>query len=183
MAEPPILQLPEVDPAHLAVVIRAMLAEDLAQADQLRAGAAQSLARADTDETTGRFLALLDIAYLVASADRLDADEREGILRLFEHLTDSVLERTTLEGHFRELEESTAASSRGERLGAAADDLRDEDRGNAITFAAAIAMSDGWLGDAELDALIELGGLLSVPADKAREQVELVIQRVEGRLR
>lgn len=182
MAEPPILQLPEVDPAHLAVVIRGILAEDLAQAERLRAGAAQSLARTDTDEATGRYLALLDIAYLVAAADGLDVDERSGILRLFEQLTDGVLDRDALEHHFAELDD-TMASSRSERLGAAAGDLRDEDRGNAISFAAAIAMSDGWLGDAELGVLKELGGFLGIPADKAREQVEQVIQRVEGRLR
>lgn len=183
MAEPPILQLPEVDPAHLAVVIRGILAEDLAQAERLRAGAAQSLARTDTDEATGRYLALLDISYLVAAADGFDADERNGILRLFEQLTDGVLDRDALEHHFAELDDTMAASSRSERLGAAAGDLRDEDRVNAITFAAAIAMSDGWLGEAELGVLKELGGFLGVPADKAREQVEQVIHRVEGRLR
>lgn len=183
MAEPPILQLPEVDPTHLAVVIRAMLAEDLAQSERLRAGAAQSLARTDAEETTGRYLALLDIAYLVAEADGLDGDERNGILRLFEQLTDGVLDRDALEHHFGELDDTLKASNRSERLGAAAGDLRDDDRTNAITFAAAIAMSDGWLGDAELGVLYELGGMLSIPADKAREQVEQVIQRVEGRLR
>jgi tellurite resistance protein len=183
MAEPPILQLPEVDPTHLAVVIRGILADDLAQAERLRAGAAQSLARADTQETTGRFLALLDIAYLVAAADGLDADERNGILRLFEQLTDGVLDRDALEHHFTELDESMAGSSPSERLGAAAADLRDEDRTNAISFAAAIAMSDGWLGEAELGVLKELGGFLGVAADKTRDQVEQVIQRVEGRLR
>jgi len=184
MAEPPILQLPEVDPTHLAVVIRGMIAEDLAQAERLRSGAAQSLLRAtDTQETTGRFLALLDIAYLVASADGVDADEREGILRLFTQLTDGVLDRESLEHHFHGLDDTIAASTRGERLGAAAADLREEDRANAIGFAAAIAMSDGWLGTAELDVLIELGGYLSLPAEKAREQVEQVIQRVENRLR
>ncbi len=182
MAEPPILQLPDVDPTHLAVVIRGILSEDLAQAERLR-GAAQSLARADTQETTGRFLALLDVAYLVASVDGLSGDERDGILRLFESVTDSVLERDQLEHHFHALDERRASTSAAEQLAAAAGDLRDDDRPNAIRFAAAIAMSDGWLGDAELGALYELGGYLSIPADRAREQVEQLIQRVEGRLR
>jgi tellurite resistance protein len=182
MAEPPILQLPEVDPTHLAVVIRGMLAEDLAQAERLRAGAAQSIARPN-EETTGRFLALLEIAYLVAAADGFDDDEREGLLRLFGQLTDEVLDRETLEHHFGELDEGVKASGRGERLASAARDLVEEDRTHAIGFAAAIAMSDGWLGDAELAALIELGGHLSITRENAREQVEQVIQRVENRLR
>jgi hypothetical protein len=160
-----------------------MLSEDLAQAERLSSGAAQTLARAAAEETTGRFLALLDIASLVAAAAGRDADERQGILRLFEQLTDSVLDRETLEHHFGDLDEAVASSSHGERLGEAAGDLRDEDRSNAITFAAAIAMSDGWLGDAELGVLIELGRHLALPADKARAQVEQVIQRVENRLR
>ena len=183
MAEPPILQLPEVDPTHLAVVIRKMLAEDLAQAERLRSGAVQSVARANEAETTGRYLALLDLAYLVAAADGFDDDEREGLLRLFGQLTDDVLDRETLEKHFGELDEGVKASSRGERLAAAADDLLEDDRTHAIAFAAAIAMSDGWLGDAELAALIELGGHLSITRENAREQVEQVIQRVENRLR
>jgi hypothetical protein len=171
MAEPPILQLPEVDPARLAVVTRKMLSEDLVQVER----------------TTRDFLALVDIAYLVAAADRLVGDEREGILRIFEQLVnpaDGVLDRDAIEHHFRELDEVRAtATLRSERLGAAAGDLREEDRGGAIAFAAAIAMTDGWLGEAELAALYELGGHLSIPADKAREQVEAVIQRVEARLR
>jgi hypothetical protein len=182
MAEPPILQLPEVDPTHLAVVIRGMLAEDLAQAERLRAGATPSLAR-DPQETTGRYLALLDVAYLVAAADGLDDDERAGILKLFDQLTDSVLDRDALEHHFAEVDDAVKSGAGGERLAAAATDLRDEDRGTAITFAAAAATANGWLGDAELKALYELGRHLSIPADKAREQVEQVIQRVEGRLR
>ncbi|HUQ02120.1 MAG TPA: hypothetical protein VM261_06460 [Kofleriaceae bacterium] len=167
MAEPPILQLPEVDLARLAVVTRKMLSEDLVQVER----------------TTRDFLALLDIAYLVASADRLVGDEREGILRIFEQLADGVLDRDAVEHHFRELDEVRATAGRGERLGAAAGDLRAEDRAGAIAFAAAIAMTDGWLGEAELAALYELGGHLSIATDKAREQVENVIQRVEGRLR
>src|SRR5687768_4629136 len=107
MAEPPILQLPEVDPTHLAVVIRGMLAEDLAQAERLRAGAASSLLpRTDPQEATGRYLALLDIAYLVAAADGLDNDEREGLLRLFGQLTDGVLDRDALEHHFGGLDDT-----------------------------------------------------------------------------
>ncbi|KAB2889293.1 MAG: hypothetical protein F9K40_19905 [Kofleriaceae bacterium] len=182
MAEPPILQLPEVDPAHLAVVIRGILSEDLAQAERLR-GAAQSFARADTQETTGRFLALLDVAYLVASVDGLVGDEREAILRLFGQLTDSVLDRDQLEAHFQALDETRATATRAEQLAAAVGDLREDDRPNALPFAAAIAMTDGWLGEAELGALYELGGYLAIPADRAREQIEALIQRVEGRLR
>lgn len=182
MAEPPILQLPEVDPAHLAVVIRGILTEDLAQAERLR-GAAQSFARADTQETTGRFLALLDVAYLVASVDGLEGDEREGILRLFEQLTDAVLDRVELEHHFHALDDARGTASRAEQLAAAAGDLREEDRPNAFAFAAAVAMTDGWLGEAELGALYQLGACLAIPADKAREQVEQLIQRVESRLR
>lgn len=167
MAEPPILQLPEVDPARLAVVTRKMLADDLVQVER----------------TPVHFFALLDIAYLVAAADRLEADERNVIIKLFEQLADGVLDRDALEVHFKELDETVQTSNRSDRLGAAAGDLRDEDRSHAITFAAVIAMSDGWLGDAELGVLLELGELLGVPGDKAREQVEQVIHRVEARLR
>jgi hypothetical protein len=102
---------------------------------------------------------------------------------LFEQLTDGVLDRDALEHHFGDLDDALKASTRSEQLAAAAADLREDDRANAVTFAAAIGMTDGWLGDAELGVLYELGGCLSIPADRAREQVEQVIQRVESRLR
>ncbi len=184
MAEPPILQLPEVDPAHLAVVIRAVVAEDRAQAERLRAGALQTVADQPDDGTAARrFQSLLEIGYLVASADGLADQEREALARLLEQLTDAVLDRAALELHFRDLDEAVAAMGRRERLGRAAADLDDDDRDSALGFAAAIAMSDGWLGDAELAVLIELGAHMSIPADRARELVEQVVARVESRLR
>jgi hypothetical protein len=94
-----------------------------------------------------------------------------------------VLDRDTLDHHFADLDEAVKASSRGERLAAAAHDLLEDDRAHALAFAAAIAMSDGWLGEAELEALIELGGHLSITRENAREQIEQMIQRVENRLR
>ena len=163
MAEPPLLQLPDVDPALLAVVIRRMLTED-------RAGA----------EARG-FEPLLEIAYLVASADSLDADEREGLVRTFEQLTST--DRAALEQHLHDFDDAIAASNRADRLRQAATDLHPDDRGGAVAFAAAIAMSDGWLGDSELGVLVELGGHLEINAELAREIVESVIARVETRLR
>ena len=163
MAEPPLLQLPDVDPALLSVVIRRILTED-------RAGA----------EARG-FEPLLEIAYLVASADSLNADEREGLIRTFEQLTST--DRAALEQHLRDFDEAVVSSNRADRLRQAVTDLHPDDRGGAVAFAAAIAMSDGWLGESELAVLVELGSHLEIPADKAREIVEGVIARVETRLR
>lgn len=185
MAEPPILQLPDADPAQLAVAIRAVVIEDQAQAARLRAGALQTIS--DTPEDDGaaarKFQALLEIGYLVASADGLADTERDGLARLLEQLTDSVIDHAALELHFKDLDEAVNALGRRERLGRAAADLADDDRDGALTFAAAIAMSDGWLDEDEVKVLIELGGHLGIDADRVRELVEAVVHRVEGRLR
>jgi len=185
MAEPPILQLPDADPAQLAVAIRAVVAEDRAQVARLRAGALQTISDAPPDDGAAarRFQSLLEIGYLVASADGLADEEREGLARLLEQLTDSVIDRSTLEQHFKDLDEGAAMFGRRERLGAAAALLDDDERDGALTFAAAIAMSDGWLDEDEVKVLIELGSHMSLDADRVRALVEEVVHRVEGRLR
>ncbi len=185
MAEPPILQLPDADPAQLAVAIRAVVVEDQKQAARLKTGAMQAVSEEpEADGSTARrFQSLLEIGYLVASADGLADEEREGLARLLEQLTDAVIDRNTLELHFKDLDEASAQMGRRERLGAAAALLEEDERDGALTFAAAIAMSDGWLGQDEMNVLIELGSHLSLDADKVRELVEQVVHRVEGRLR
>jgi len=185
MAEPPILQLPDADPAQLAVAIRAVVAEDRAQYARLRAGALQTVSDAPEDDGVAarRFQSLLEIGYLVASADGLADEEREGLARLLEQVCESVVDRATLELHFKDLDEAAAMMGRRERLGAAAGLLEEDDRDGALTFAAAIAMSDGWLGAEELAVLVELGGHLGVDADRVRAIAEGVVHQVEGRLR
>lgn len=185
MAEPPILQLPDADPAQLAVAIRAVVMEDQKQAARLKTGAMQAVAEVPEDDgqTSRRFQSLLEIGYLVASADGLADAERDGLARLLEQLTDSVLDHDTLALHFKDLDEAAAQMGRRERLGAAAALLDDDERDGALTFAAAIAMSDGWLDADEMNVLIELGSHLSLDADRVRELVEQVVHRVEGRLR
>lgn len=185
MAEPPILQLPDADPAQLAVAIRAVVMDDRAQHARLRTGALQTVSETPADDgaASRRFLSLLEIGYLVSSADGLADEEREGLARLLEQLTESAVDRATLELHFKDLDEAATQMGRRERLGAAAALLDDDDRDGALTFAAAIAMSDGWLGDDELKVLIELGSHLSLSADRVRELVDAVVLKIEGRLR
>jgi len=143
---------------------------------KLRAGAEQALKEEAEDARAAEyFQSLLELGYLVASADGLAAEERETLALLLEHATDSIVNRDALHLHFTDLDATSAALGRSERLGRVAANLDTERaREEALSFAALVAMADGTLEPAELQVLIELGRHFAL----SPEQVQTVVARV-----
>lgn len=178
------IALPAADPARLAAAIQAVATEDHQRAAWLRAGAEQSKADAPSDPVVARrFQTVLELAYLVASADGLDPAERASLSRLLESMTDNALDHATLELHFADLDAAVAALGRHERLARAAADIGPEAREDAIGLAALIAVGDGALSNVELAALVELGTHLGLGDDRVRDLVRTFTARVQERLR
>jgi tellurite resistance protein len=104
------------------------------------------------------FQSLLELGYLVASADGLAPEERAALAKLVEHATGSVVEHAALQRHFDDLDACSEALGRRERLGRVAANFEDlSAREEAISFAALIAIADGKLARPEAEVLIELG--------------------------
>src|SRR5262249_11811114 len=96
------IALPASEPSKLAEAIRAVVTEDAFYAARLREGAKAAAAGSD-DAPARRFTALLELGYLVASADGLDPSERAALARLLEAVTGSAVDQPTLERHFEDL--------------------------------------------------------------------------------
>ena len=104
------------------------------------------------------FQSLLELGYLVASADGLAPEERAALAKLVEHATGSVVEQEALQRHFNDLDACSATLGRRERLGRVAANFEDlAAREEAISFAALIAIADGKLAQPEAQVLVELG--------------------------
>lgn len=188
MGDPPVVELTAATPAVLESAVAAVLsgaAESgaLPAAGTLRAAAAAAVEARD-DGDARRFQAMVELAYLTASADGLDGREREALARLLEHATGAVVDRKTLHTHFVDLDSAVAMLGRRERLARAAAELGDGDAATeALGFAALVAMADGKLHAPELAVLVELGGCLGQSAEQVRAVVDLVAASVEKKLR
>jgi tellurite resistance protein len=147
--------------------------------DQLRAGADATRGGAD-DQQARTFQSILELGYLVASADGFAEEERSALAALLEQATGAAVNREELELHFRDLDEGVAMLGRRERLRRAAADFDDAlGRTHAITFTALIAVADGVLGQPEIEALAELGKCFELPLAEVLEIVEGVAREVE----
>jgi tellurite resistance protein len=187
MGDPPVVELPAATPVVLEAAVAAVLtgaAESAAlpAASRLRAGA-EAAAAARSDGEAARFQAMLELAYLAASADGLDAREREALARLIELATGAAVDRATLHTHFADLDAAVAMLGRRERLARAAAELGDDSATEALGFAALVAMADGRLHAPELAVLVELGGCLGQSPAQVRAVVDLVAASVEKKLR
>ena len=184
MSEPDAIALAGADPERLAAAIHAEAIGDEARAARLRAGAQQSAAETPSDlDTARRFQTVLELGYLVASADGFDDRERSSLARLLESITGAALDHDVLELHFRDLDEGVAALGRRERLARVAAELEVEhDRIEALELATLIALADGKLGAPELDVLVEAGGHMDIAPTKVRALVDGVGARVKARL-
>jgi signal recognition particle receptor subunit beta len=129
------LRLPEVAPARRLAAVRAVLARQSAEMPRqvvdpsaligrlpspakLRAGAVQAQKEEAEDARAAEYFeSLLELGYLVASADGLAAEERETLALLLEHATESSVSRDVLQLHFSDLDATSAALGRSERLG------------------------------------------------------------------
>jgi len=94
----------------------------------------------------------------VASADGFAEQERQALAALLEQATGAAVDRAEIEIHLKDLEDACAMLGRKERLRRAAAEFDDKHgRSEAIGFTALVAVADGTLADAELEALHELG--------------------------
>ena len=153
-----IVQLPAEAVARLAAAIATLVPQD-----------------------ANRFMAALELGYLAASADGLDAKEREALATTLEHVTGIGFDHDTFAAHFSDLDAAVAALGRRERLARTAAEFdNDEARADAIRFAALVAMCDGTLNAPELEVLNEAGTHFSYSADKIHGLVTDAAARVRG---
>jgi len=119
------------------------------------------------------FLAALELAYLVASADGLADEERELLALALADATGAVVDREGFSRHFRDLDDAVEALGQPHRLGAAASVFESpHQREEAIQFAAVIAMADQKLDPKELAVLEEVARLFDWPSARVHALVE-----------
>lgn len=119
-----------------------------------------------------RFIASLELGYLAASADGLDARERESIATTLQNVTGIGFDRLAFSEHFADLDQAVAALGRRERLARTAAEFEtDEARTAVIKFAALVAMADGVLHEAELVVLQEAASHFQWDGERVRALV------------
>jgi len=148
----------------------------------LKAGASATIAESD-DDSAKRFQSMLEIGYLVASADGFADDERHALAELLSKVTGATVSVDQLDLHFRDLEEGCEMLGRRERLRRAAEDFDDGiGRWEALGFAALVALADGHLADPEITTLTELGGHFGLGEDQIADAISTMVKRVEAEL-
>lgn len=132
-------------------------------------------------EQPNRFMAVLELGYLAASADGLDSSERDALATTLERVTGIGYDHDTFANHFADLDAAVATLGRRERLARTAAELEtDAAREDAIRFAALVAMCDGTLRAQELEVLEEAAGHFRWSAEKVRGLVTDAAARVRG---
>lgn len=180
------VELPRVAPERLRAAIEQLLLAGTSAPESL-GQRLKSGARAVTNEvdsTPARyFQALLEVSYLVASADGFADEERDALARMLEHATSRAVTHDVLELHFRDLDESAALLGRAERLLRAASDFEEESsKLDALRFAALVALSDGRLGEPEVTALYDLARGLALGEAQATGALEPLVRELEQAL-
>lgn len=180
-------RLPEAgaDGSTLAQAVFAVVHDDADRMAWIRAGAAATVADSPVDpDAARRFQTMLELAYLVASADGFAADERASLAALLERITGATVDHATLELHFRDLEDAVGLLGRRERLARAAADLDDPAQAeDVIGLVALVALADGHLATPEFEALVDLGRFVGVSSDRVRGIVDAAVARVGAQLR
>jgi tellurite resistance protein len=179
-----VIQLPEAEPARLAQAVQAAVNARASSIAWIREGAKQSAAEDWTAEQAARrFQTLLEIGYLVASADGFAAEERASLAQVLEKITNEALDHGALEQHFEDLEDTVASLGRRERLARAAADLEDEATAEeAIGLVSIIALADGVLSQAEHAVLLELAHHLKLEPGRVHSVVKDAADSVKGGL-
>lgn len=145
--------------------------------------AAQAVLTDGDSETSAYFQSMLELGYLVASADGFAEEERHALAELLEAVTGSVVAKDALELHFRDLDDAVEMLGRHERLRRAAADFEDGlNRSEAIGFAALVALADGKIADQEIGALHEIGGYLGLEQREVDASIERVVSDLQQRL-
>ncbi len=175
----------QVDAAKLQSAIEATLtraSDNLPTSARLKQGAELTRDNPE-DEVSKYFQAILEVSYLVASADGFADEERSALARLLESVTQSAVDHDTLELHFKDLDDACEMLGRRERLRRAAEDFGDETaRQQALCFAALVAMADGKLAQAEASALSDLGHHLGCEPDQVSALTQQMAQTVRAAL-
>jgi len=128
-----------------------------------------------------QFMSALELCYLAASADGLDDKEREQIAGTLENVTGIGFDHVAFYEHFADLDEAVEMFGRRERLARTAADFdNDQNRADAIRFAALVAMADGELHSDELEVLNEAGSYFKWDGAKIRSLVGEVAANVRG---
>lgn len=177
-----VVRLSQAEPARLAAAIESAIAGEL-QA-RLRAGAEESVRAEPADVAAARrFQTLLELGYLVASADGFADEESNSLASLLERVTSSAIDRAALTLHFFDLEDATQALGRRERLARVAAELEGAGEAEeAIGLVVTIAMADGQLSSLEYAVLNELAEHLKLSPGRLRELVDAAAARIEGGL-
>ena len=98
---------------------------------------------------------------------------------LLEYATAAAASRDVLLLHFNDLDATSAALGRSERLLRAASSFESSSsREQAISFAALVAVDDGLLDGAEMQVLLSLGKLFSLSTEQVRALVDQVMASI-----
>ena len=183
MTDETIVAFPDVDPERLLEALCAAVTGDGPRAVRLRTSASQCLVDEPSDVAAARwFQSLVELAYLVASADGFSDHERESLAHLIERATGRTVDHELLVLHLRELEVQTEVLGRHERFARAAE-VRDQPSvDDALAFAALVAMADGTMAKPEKDALLELARHLEIDPLQVESLIEVLVEDVKGRL-
>jgi tellurite resistance protein len=150
--------------------------------DRLRQGAEATLADREPDASV-YFQSMLELGYLVASADGFAEEERHALAELLEAVTGSAVDHDTLELHFRDLDDAVEALGRRERLLRVAADFEESaSRSEALGFAALVALADGRLAEPEANVLEEMGAHFGLSETEVAQTVERVVSDLQSRL-
>ena len=184
MPDEPIVAFPTVDPERLLTALCASVTGDEPRAVRLRTGASQCVVDEPSDVAAARwFASLVELAYLVASADGFDDHERASLALLIERATGRALDHELLERQLASLAEQADAFGRHQRFARAAAEVSDQPSvDDALAFAALVAMADGHLARSEHEALLELAGHLHIEPAQVDALIGVLAEDVRGRL-
>lgn len=165
-----------IEVAIEAAIQRASAGDSLPPMERLEHGAKTTLTTPREPSST-YFQSIIEIAYLVASADGFAEEERRALSKVLERVVGHAIDTETLEEHFRALDAACEALGRRERMRRAAEDFVDgEYRREVLGFAAIVAIADGTLAEAELEALIRVGAYFGW----TEAEVQVIVEEVLG---
>ncbi len=154
----------------------------LPSASHLKAGA-EAVTHDQPGTAAVHFQSLLEIGYLIASADGFAEEERHALSTLLEAVLGRAVSHDDLELHFKDLDDAVDILGRRERLRRAAEDFEDGlSRGEALGFAALVAVADGHLAEPEAASLDELGSFLGMETAEVDAAIDRVVGDIKTRL-
>ena len=129
------------------------------------------------------FQSMLEIGYLVASVDGFADAERKALAELLSQIVGWAVSIDDLELYFKDLADACDMLGRRERLRRAAADFEDGiHKGEAVGFAALVAVADGTNAEADANCLRELGSHFGMNEDEVSRAVDAVIGRLNAEL-